>query len=195
MDFEKKYNDLLGHVKEFHARFSNLSNIRTEMEECIPELKESKEDKIKNYLIKCVKATIAPTFEQEGLNKEEIIAWLEKHDGAPIIEWTEEDERIRKSIIRYCENEIENLRNDKIRHSEITSDLIEGFEEKVEWLENLKRTKVVLKNGELWKPTERQIDAVTNVACAFPLSAKEYKTIIKEVTSLVKDLKAIRENG
>ena len=73
----KAYDELFAHVKEFHARFSNQCSIKTEMEECIPELVESEDERIRKVIYELVEAQ--PTNEFCGeISKDDCLAYLEK---------------------------------------------------------------------------------------------------------------------
>lgn len=59
-------------LKELHGK--SLFAERTALETIIPELADSKDEKIRNALIRFHKSTI----DIDGIKGEEIIAWLEK---------------------------------------------------------------------------------------------------------------------
>lgn len=62
---------------------------------------------------------------------------LEKQ-GEQKYTWSKEDERLQQCLIRDQERGLEEVRNDKVGHSEIISDLKEMYRERIDWLESLK---------------------------------------------------------
>ena len=74
-------------------------------EDIFPEFSESEEQKkkkkIRQYLIQMVNAIRADDFELSGLNKEEVLAYLERQKEQQPAEWSEEDKRMIDDII-YC---------------------------------------------------------------------------------------------
>ena len=73
-------------------------------------------------------------------------------------EWSDEDERLRKSCIAHIEDELERIRNDKYGHSEIISDLKESCRERINWLESLRPQ-------NRWKPSDEQMKALNEALC------------------------------
>ena len=55
------------------------------------------------------------------------------------MEFTKEDKEMVGRLLRGFENDLEELRNDRVGHSEIVSDLKESCREKISWLEGLQK--------------------------------------------------------
>ena len=102
-------------------------------------------------------------------------------------EWSEEDERLRKSCIAHIEDELERIRNDKYGHSEIISDLKESCRERINWLKSLRPQNT-------WKPSDEQIKACKEVYADL-LSAKGFDlgTVNSELNRMEEELKKPRE--
>lgn len=52
--------------------------------------------------------------------------------------WSEEDERLQQCLIGDQEKCLEEVKNDKVGHSEIISDLKEMYRERIDWLKSIK---------------------------------------------------------
>ena len=120
-DWKKKYEELFGHVQDFYKRFSDQCSIKREIEECIPELVESDDERIRKKCIELIKRVIPSGNNQSSESKDilDCIAYLEKQKEPFIIhdtgfskmgkmpeyfldvkpaEWSEEDENKIESI-------------------------------------------------------------------------------------------------
>lgn len=109
------------------------------------------------------------------------IEWLEKHcEQNPAQEWSDEDERLRKSCIAHIEDELERIRNDKYGHSEIISDLKESCRERINWLESLR-------SRNHWKPSDDQLIALQeamNVVGLLTLTGGKLNCLYQEIKKL-----------
>ena len=102
-------------------------------------------------------------------------------------EWSDEDERLRKSCIAHIEDELERIRNDKYGHSEIISDLKESCRERIKWLKSIRPQNT-------WKPSEEQMDALQYVYRNLnpPLSDKLGGNSLKTLELMYQDLKKLK---
>jgi hypothetical protein len=76
IDYKQKYNKALERVKEFYVLCKRYGAESTAnfFEDTFPELEESEDEKIRKALIRFHRSTI----DVDGINGEDIIAWLEK---------------------------------------------------------------------------------------------------------------------
>lgn len=84
--------------------------------------------------------------------------------------WNNEDERLQQCLIRDQEKCLEEVRNDKVGHSEIISDLKEMYHERIDWLKSLKERVGNFDDGykvgfsaakyNQWKPSDEQMEAL-----------------------------------
>ena len=77
MDYKEKYEALLANIKAYHARFGPTCNLKKELEECVPELQESEDERNWKAVLEYVK-------------DDALRAWLERHkEQKPVmIQWT-----------------------------------------------------------------------------------------------------------
>ena len=117
MDYEKEYNEMVQRCKELHESGNALT--KQQMEIVCPQLAESEDEKIRKWII-------AHLASDDSDKLEEAFAWLEKQkeqkDWAEEmntkikelhrqciaqlkpVEWSEEDEKVRRSIIDGIKN-------------------------------------------------------------------------------------------
>lgn len=76
MDYEKRYKKALERAKDYHKQLLNEDNpeLAGEIEDIFPELKESKDDRIRRTLIRYHQSTL----NIDGVKGKEIVAWIEK---------------------------------------------------------------------------------------------------------------------
>ena len=74
MDYKEKYNRLLDAIKELQKANPSDDGIQNWINDNVPELKESEDEKIRKALIRFHKSSI----DIDGIKGEDIIAWLEK---------------------------------------------------------------------------------------------------------------------
>ena len=77
MDYEKKYRDLVEAVKELQEANHSDEGIQKWVEDNVPELAESKDEKIRKAIYGWI-YTRPSQFFDDGFSKEEMLAWLEK---------------------------------------------------------------------------------------------------------------------
>jgi hypothetical protein len=86
MDYKKKYEKLVDAVKVLRDNNPSDEGIQNWINDNVPELKESEDERIREALIALLKfgledgSTIAPGFNE---TKEQALAWLEKQGKEP----------------------------------------------------------------------------------------------------------------
>ena len=83
MNYEKLYKDTLKKVSELYRDYNNVSNmidVKEELETIFPELRKSDDERIRKWLLDFVQGLPdgGLDFHFYNLNKEQVIAWLEK---------------------------------------------------------------------------------------------------------------------
>ena len=73
MDYEKKYNELVGKIKRAYL-YAQTDSTKAVLEDILPELRESKDERVRKALIRFHKSSI----DIDGIKGEDIISWLEK---------------------------------------------------------------------------------------------------------------------
>ena len=127
MDYEKKYKEALERARQF-SEYPLQEDSDNIVEYIFPELKESKNESVREALITYFKHFPYDSIEAAGTNAKKAIAWLEKQ-GEQTSAWSEEDERICRAII--CD-----IANDKsICKFEISKSICD---EQINWLKSLK---------------------------------------------------------
>ena len=98
MNYEKAYKDALERAKIFKGHLLEIDekDYADEIEYIFPELVESKDERIRNVIRGWI-YTRPTSFFDNGISKEEILAWLEKQGEKP--KWSEEDSLMIDSII------------------------------------------------------------------------------------------------
>lgn len=111
MDYEKLYKEALSRAREYHiVDYDNTMKLYAKgtMEYLFPELKEeSKDEKVRMFLLRCVKQSVTMEFLMDGINKQDCIAWLEKQGESSdkIHYWTKEEiEPIISDYLRGAEH-------------------------------------------------------------------------------------------
>ena len=74
MDYKDRYNRLLDAIKELQKANPSDEGIQNWINDNVPELAESEDERIREALIRFHKSTI----DIDGIKGEDIIAWLEK---------------------------------------------------------------------------------------------------------------------
>lgn len=105
----------------------------------------------------------------------------------PKYEWSKEDIDMIDWLIRCCEEEHEELCNDKYGHQDIVSDLKRDCRKKWDWLESLKNKAVPQSQ---WKPSEEQME-ILQYLCE--TSSHKNEKVIPILESLYNDLKKLSE--
>lgn len=73
MDYEKKYNELVGKIEKAYL-YAQTDSTKAVLEDILPELAESEDERIRKALIRFHLSTI----DIDGIQGKKIIAWLEK---------------------------------------------------------------------------------------------------------------------
>ena len=99
----KRYDEAIEKGKQilntpYTAHWDTMKEV---VEHLLPELAESKDEKVKKSLIRLVKAFYDVNFPTpEGFTKEQLISWLEEQDEQKTAEWSKKDEDISSAIIK-----------------------------------------------------------------------------------------------
>jgi hypothetical protein len=113
MDYKDKYNKLVNAIKVLQETNPSDEGIQNWVNDNVPELRKSEDEKVRENIIHLVNA------HGQGRFRESMLAWLEKQGQKPA--WNEDDERVYQSIID--DNEQENLL----------------YSEQINWLISLKK--------------------------------------------------------
>ena len=140
-DYKEKYEKVLKKVQELFKKgeenkYLTINAWSTEFDEIFPELRESEDERIRKEII-CFLRNIP----NSNYTCEEMAAWLEKQ-GEKSAEWSEEDENIFRDIVTRL-------------HSHPDVDKTE-YDKSYHWLKDLK-------DRYIWKPSDRQMEALWNV--------------------------------
>ena len=84
MDYEKKYNELVGKMKKAYL-YTQTDSTKAVLEDIMPELKESEDERIRKEIIKETKGSEVRLF--ETVTNDEFIAWLEKQAERKTPQW------------------------------------------------------------------------------------------------------------
>lgn len=106
MSFEKKYNEALERAKKLGTFEMPIDPKRSVGEQIFPELAQSKDERIRKWLIGYFNQYIIDDMPQvfsNGLNAKDILAWLEKQGKKSNIPQSVEDELRRQHIIQKLE--------------------------------------------------------------------------------------------
>lgn len=103
MDYKEKYEQALENLNKIKNANKDNKALVDFIEYKYPELKENGDEKIRNWLIDTIKQIPNDSIEWEIvntkiINKENVVAWLEKQGKQIPIKWTEEDEKIKREI-------------------------------------------------------------------------------------------------
>ena len=114
MNYEEKYNEILEWARKNKARLNGVP-----IEEVLPELAESEDERIRKALVWHLKADV--DFVSNGVTKAECIAYLEKQKERKHTELTAE-ERMKNdkhflSICQHLETLISESKNDEAKES------------------------------------------------------------------------------
>lgn len=99
MDYEEKYNKLLDAIKELQKANPSDEGIQNWINDNVPELKLSEDEKIRKAIIEIVHDT--PYCEEDyNVREEDILAWLEKQ-GEIDLEHYEDGENEKRKFVGY----------------------------------------------------------------------------------------------
>jgi len=140
MDYEKRYKEACKLLRELYPIMNDYT--KKKIDDIVPELKESEDERIKNEIIAFVEQSIhrgggTPIPEEQ---ETKWIVWLEKKQGEQKpAEWSKEDEAFYQRLEQIvCKVDIEAFQGDIDLHS---------------WLKSHKP-----KNR--WKPSDEQMEAL-----------------------------------
>lgn len=141
MDYKEKYEQLTQFIKDLYPHMSDYCKEKTEG--MIPEIRESKNNRIRKALIELVrmvdKNPIHQIFGYGDIKYSDMIAWLESQGEQKPTEWTEEDESIRKECLSIVDA--------WDKSCSLQGDYCEAAPRCIAWLDKLGRQKL-LKQGE-----------------------------------------------
>ena len=168
----KAYDKAIEIAKDKYVRFKGMLSGDI-LEDVFPELKESKNEKIRKGIIKSIKDLSTDWLELHGITKGDALSWLEKQSEQKPATWSGENtETISRviSIVKWAaySDHSHPILNDK------------GAIELVEQLKSLKERYI-------WKPSDEQIEALNEVIRNSYLSTVEYN----ELVALREQLKAL----
>lgn len=193
MDYKEKYEMALEGIQEILGSGEDsikMSRLQQRLQGIFPELKESEDEKIRQFLIHEVTETSDEIMSYRNMNKKDVLAWLEKQGEKgtngndreiPNSAWNEEDELRMENILSVIEGhgypmEVEWIKSikDRIHPNQewseddemmikfaLTHFRLEGATEDSDIIKWLKS----LRPQKQWKPTEGQmgvIEAVIN---------------------------------
>ena len=176
MDYEKAYKDALERAKLSRLQLLDIGEEATNIEYIFPELKENEDERIKKALLEHIKGITSWEYFL-GINKEQMIAWLEKQgkqNFLKIAKFKVGDTICRKGytdhivtdIYDKCEIPVYICKTDE-GESHIT------FTDQDKW--NLK---------PYWKPSEEQMNALN-------MAYKDRTVQTETLKSLYNDLKKL----
>lgn len=142
MDYKEKYNKLVEAIKVLQETNPSDEGIQNWVNDSVPELKESENEKVRKAIIELVKQSSEVLDKQ---NQNDMIAWLEKQEGCEYIkkdwlehikqswykegfidgkynggtskEWTINDAATLKELIDFLENGTAKLQHDLTRYA------------------------------------------------------------------------------
>ena len=146
----KRYDDRLEKAKKWYDANTN-EGYGGIFEDTFPELKESEDEKIRKYLLICVKTTwLDDTEHYDGFTKEEVIAWLKSL--RPQKQWGYNPYKgVVESIDEMCKH------YDKASHSGLR-DFYDNV--KVKCKDAKEYDSLYPQNR--WKPSDEQMEALKN---------------------------------
>lgn len=74
----RRYDEVIERAKEWYNDPHITIELKGNLEDIFPELKESEEERIRKWLIDTIKAVPNDSIEWEKIDKSDVIAWLEK---------------------------------------------------------------------------------------------------------------------
>ena len=207
-NYEKKYEKLVDAVKVLRDNNPSDEGIKNWVNDNVPELKESEDEKIRKTLIEYFNAY--PKDYYCELKTSCIIAWLEKQGEQKHAEWHKEDEQNLNACLGYIPDEylcrwLKDVihvkydnpawnEEDEVRLTNIIIMLKEGashhfvkgdITNSVDWLKSLKERMKLQ-----WKPSEEQLKALNAINVTGGVS---YAGQGQELINLYNDLKKLRE--
>ena len=162
------HNEILKHVKALYEYNQTSDKLKNELVIAFPELREFEDEDMIRYIgnaITCKES--AKYLEEKGIDMIKAHRWLESFKPQLKQEWSEED---KKRVNRISDFIWKNRKGD--------TDEIYQQEQDVNWIKSLK-------DRYTWKPSEKQINALSDV-----LSIKDIKyDVLSELLKCLKKLK------
>ena len=184
---EKKLREIKQYIKEQGDKPTGLPNGAIAVADMLAWLehhKPAKWNRDDEQYLQVTKNALAKYQVSDQWDANIISRWLENKVKSNILqpqqEWSDDDERLRKSCIAHIEDELERIRNDKYGHSEIISDLKESCRERINWLESLR-------SRNHWKPSDDQLIALQeamNVVGLLTLTGSKLNCLYQEIKKL-----------
>lgn len=206
MGYEKKYKEALEIAKSF-INPNRLGATKEELVQMFPELKESEDERVRKYLIKCVNENMfVKPFNADDVDKQTILAWLEMHSKASKVEAAMCEVETKSKIFTEAnkgETSEEILAQMKgewwseedwdyyaaiIAKLEVTQDDALLTDNQMEFLRSLKN-RVLPQPKQEWKPSDEQIRPLGYAIDYF----RKKKNDITYLESLYQDLMKLRE--
>lgn len=147
MNYEQKYNKLVNAIKVLQETNPSDEGIQNWVNDNVPELRKSEDEKVRENIIHLVNA------HGQGRFRESMLAWLEKQGQKPV--WSEEDEKTVTGIINDIQERLEDYP---------TEQLADIYFKEIKFLKSLKdRVGCEANCTTMWKPSEEQIGVIEAV--------------------------------
>jgi len=78
MDYKKRYNELIDAIKEMMEANPHDGGLQNLVQDNVPELAESEDEKVRKWLIDTIKSVPNDSIEWDIIDKSDVLAWLEK---------------------------------------------------------------------------------------------------------------------
>lgn len=208
MDYEKAYKQALERARKLYneAMANDYVSDMEDYEQIFPELKESKDEKVRKAILKLVKQSVL----LNSMVQKSMISWLERQGERKPTEWSEHQHKLLNYAISMTDDTevkcfLESLRNTGSNTSADWSEEDEklytsalwhiknscgnggkdsGEYEVYNWLKSLKERYT-------WKPSEEQMEALEHFVRSIGESgyASPYNDNTKLLYSLLNDIK------
>lgn len=215
--YEKKYKELEGKIKKAYL-YAQTDSTKAVLEEILPELAESEDEKIRKALIEHIKANKWADYVLfQKFSPDDVIAWLEKQESVEeIVErckksWYNEGKIDGKfegidDDVKYLQGWYDALEKQNEQNpawSEEDEKMLDYALDMIEWYggKNEDKSRLVsdwlksLRPQNRWKPSDEQMDALEHFVRSIGESgyASPYDANLKLVHSLLNDLKKLKE--
>ena len=146
----KAYDEAIERAEEMIKAMTNIGGVAKvdDIQYLFPELKESEDEKIRNWLIEAIKQVPNDSIEWETIDKSSVLAWLEKqNEQKPVIEMKTVSESLGFTTQKECDD-----------YNKMVTDLIMSYdgkgEQKPAWTEDDER--IILAISQLLKDCESE---------------------------------------
>lgn len=175
MDYEKEYKKLKGDIKKAYL-FAQTDSTKAVLEDILPELKESEDEKIRKGIIKSITDLNTDWLELHGVTKENALAWLksikDRVQPQPKQEWSEEDGSHICQIIDW-------LSICKTYNPDLKS--VCDISMQIDWLKSLKPK-------SHWKPSEEQMQILHKFSVPHAVVSEEDAKNLERIYADLKQL-------